>query len=91
MACVTLKADSHSDSSSRIRCMTHNKQGYGKASLHVLVVQEQVQRSGLNMKSKACLSAAATFGCQRSTLKMTRGPASECPLEKKKKQVQILG
>lgn len=33
------------------------------------------------MKSRACLSAAATFGCQRSTLKMTRGPASEGPLE----------
>lgn len=33
------------------------------------------------MKSKACLSAAATFGCQRSTLKMTRGPASGGPLE----------
>lgn len=31
------------------------------------------------MKSRACRSAAATFGCQRSTMKTTRGPSSAEP------------
>lgn len=33
------------------------------------------------MKSRACLSAAATFGCQRSTLKMTLGLESGGPFK----------
>lgn len=32
------------------------------------------------MKSKACLSAAATLGCHRSTMKTTLGPSSGLPV-----------
>lgn len=31
------------------------------------------------MKSRACRSAAATFGCHKSTMKTTRGPSSAEP------------
>lgn len=45
----------------------------------VSVAGKGVHSSGLKMKSSACRSAAATLGCQRSTLKMARGPSSGGP------------
>lgn len=44
-----------------------------------LTARRWPQRPGAKMKSSAWRSAAATLGCQRSTMKTTRGPSSGGP------------
>lgn len=51
--------------------------------------RQHPHRPGAKMKSRACRSAAATLGCQRSTMKTTRGPSSAEPGEEEHKGVRL--